>query len=68
MFASVITKAIEQGDANRLNFLLDRTIGKVKDSLEVTHNHDAALDLEPRENIVAILREMRGPVLQIEDK
>ena len=61
MIASVMAKAAKDGDYARLQFLLDRSIGRVKDISEVhQHNHDAALDLEPRENVLTLLRQMRG--------
>jgi hypothetical protein len=34
--ANIAKHAIEEGDQSRLNFLLDRIIGKVKDSIEHT--------------------------------
>ena len=36
----IITKAIENGDYQRLNFLLERTIGKVSDKLEVNSKQE----------------------------
>jgi len=36
MIGSIIAKAVSHGDPVRLNFLLDRLIGKVKDELDVT--------------------------------
>ncbi len=38
-FATVIWKAVEEGDEKRLNFILDRTIGKVVDKVETKHTH-----------------------------
>lgn len=38
MIIKIITTAINKGDQTRLNFLLDRTIGKVKDSVDVTNS------------------------------
>lgn len=45
MVASVMSKAIEAGDQQRLNFLLDRIVGKVPDkvSLNVSHLSDQEL-------------------------
>ena len=64
MVASVMAKAAKDGDASTLNFLLDRSTGKVKDIAEVhTHNYDTELDKEPKENVLALLRELRGPKL-----
>lgn len=36
----IIVKSIESGDCTKLNFLLDRTIGKVKEKLEVETNQN----------------------------
>lgn len=36
LIASIIHKAISQGDERRLNFFLDRLLGKVKDQVEMT--------------------------------
>lgn len=38
-FATVIWKAVEEGDEKRLNFLLDRTVGKVAEKVETKHTH-----------------------------
>ena len=38
MIIKIITTAINKGDQTRLNFLLDRTIGKVKDNVDVTNS------------------------------
>lgn len=55
--ASVIMACIKQGDYQRLEMLLNRTIGKVRDeSLVETKNHDEALEKVPREKIVELLR------------
>lgn len=55
--ASVIKACIANGDYTRLEFLLNRTIGKVRDeSLVETKNHDETLEKVPREKIVALLR------------
>lgn len=35
MIASIVTKAVDQGDQQRLTFLLDRLVGKVKDEVDV---------------------------------
>jgi len=46
----ILTKAIETGDHTRLNFLLERTIGKVVDKIEVQSKvailtlHDALIN------------------------
>jgi len=36
MVASVMARAAKDGDASRLQFLLDRAVGKVRESLEVS--------------------------------
>jgi hypothetical protein len=37
--ASILTKSLQTGDYTRLNFLLERSIGKVKDEIETTNKH-----------------------------
>jgi len=37
--ASILVKATQSGDYTRLNFLLDRSIGKVKDEIDVRSSH-----------------------------
>ncbi len=65
MIAGIMAKAAKDGDYARLQFLLDRSIGKVKDVQEVhQHNYDAELDKEPKENIIELLRNLRGPKLE----
>ena len=60
--ATILVKAADTGDYSRLESLLARSIGKVKDVSEVhQHNHDAAFDSEPRENVIELLKQMRGP-------
>lgn len=56
----VIAKAGLDGDTQRLNFLLDRTIGKVIDkteNMEYKININTHLDMIPREKLVALLQE-----------
>jgi hypothetical protein len=36
LVASIIAKAVQTGDAARLDFILNRTIGKVKEQIEIT--------------------------------
>lgn len=36
MVGAVVMKAYQHGDQSRLNFILERTIGKVKDQVEVS--------------------------------
>lgn len=62
--ASILVEAADKGDYSRLESLLTRAIGKVKDISEVhQHNYDSDLDQEPRENVIELLRQMRGPKL-----
>ena len=59
--ASVISVCIKSGDYQRLEMLLNRTIGKVKDEAFIeTKNHDDALESVPREKIVELLRAANG--------
>lgn len=58
MIASVIVKAAESGDYSRLDFLLSRSIGKVKEEIENTIKPavgDEELDLIPRERLLALI-------------
>lgn len=46
MIASIIGRAITQGDHQRLNFILDRMVGKVADKVEQhVVNHDSVESL-----------------------
>lgn len=42
----IIAKAAEDGDFTRLNFLLDRMHGKVKEQIEVSKNYNEMTDAE----------------------
>lgn len=43
---SIVTNAIKSGDQKRLDFLLDRIVGKVKDELEVSMTpHDRLMTM-----------------------
>lgn len=55
--AAIYLKAASDGDFTRLNFLLDRSIGKVKDEIEQTVKSisDEELDKIPREQIVRLI-------------
>jgi len=57
MVVKVALKAIVQGDVLRMNFLLDRLIGKVKEVSEV-HNieYSEAYKIIPREELISLLR------------
>lgn len=62
--AAVIRQAAASGDASRLQFLLDRTIGKVVDKAEVQTTIEGslnAIDAHPRENVLQLLTQMHGP-------
>ncbi len=62
IIATEIVTALEKADYGRLEALFMRGIGKVRDVTEVhQHNYDAELDGEPKENVLKLLREMRGP-------
>jgi len=61
IIAGEIVAAFEKQDYSRLEMLFARGVGKVKDVSEVhQHNHDAELAKEPKENVIALLRQMRG--------
>lgn len=57
MVASVMARAAKDGDYSRLEGLLTRGVGKVKEVSEVTHNYDDELRKVDREKIVALLKE-----------
>ena len=64
MVASIMAKAAKDGDYSRMAFLLDRTIGKVKDVAEVHQRIEGsleAIDAHPEKNVLALLRQMHGP-------
>lgn len=53
--SSVIVHAVNNGDAARLNFLLDRTIGKAKEQIEITaKDFDDTLNQIPLSNIITV--------------
>ncbi len=62
MIASIMAKAVAHGDHTRLEFLMARTWGKVKEEVPSppVHYHPM-LDDEPKENILKLLRDLRGP-------
>lgn len=61
IIAGEIVAAFEKQDYSRLEMLFARGVGKVKDSVDVNNfNHDAALAAEPKENVITLLRQMRG--------
>lgn len=59
MIASGIANGIKTGDYSKIAFLLDRTIGKVKDSHEIINRSekDAELDKIPKEKLALLLRD-----------
>lgn len=48
MIGSIVAKAVSGGDDKRLNFLLERMIGKVKEKVEHTGADGQALALAPQ--------------------
>jgi hypothetical protein len=57
MVASVIMRAMKDGDCNRLEFLLQRSYGKVANVNEnINHDYKEEFDQIPRENILELLR------------
>jgi hypothetical protein len=53
LVASIIAKAVQTGDQQRLDFILNRTIGKVVDTIEVADNRvSIALAYNPKERIL----------------
>ena len=57
MVAAVMLKAIETGDYARLQFLLDRSIGKVKEVVEQhNHNHDEEFEKADPKSVIELLR------------
>lgn len=63
MIGAVMLKTIETGDASRLEFLLARSIGKVKEVVE-NHNHDHGKELVkqiPTEKLLQLVNELPKP-------
>lgn len=58
MLASTMVIALKTGDATRINLLLDRTIGKVKEvsDVTITTNDDELLRSVPRAQLVALAK------------
>lgn len=59
---TVLSKAMNNGDHQRLEFLLNRTIGKVADRVEqVTFDHTilAKIDTIPKEHLLDVIAESR---------
>jgi len=55
MVGSVVLKAYKHGDQNRLNFLLDRTIGRVKEKIEVTLPEPTYIErFEPNQPVIEL--------------
>jgi hypothetical protein len=60
----IIRKAGLDGDQQRLDFLLNRTIGKVVDKTENTDyrvNINAQLDTIPKEKLISLLKDAEEP-------
>lgn len=61
MVASVMARAAKDGDPNRMEFLLQRTIGKVQDLSQIElKKWDAEFEQLPRQNILDVLRKDTG--------
>ena len=61
MIGRVILNIMKTGDYSGLESLLNRSVGKVKDSVDVsTRNNDEEFKKHPKENIIAILRQMNS--------
>lgn len=67
MVASLVQTGIKKGDPAILSFLLDRTIGKVKESVDVDltlkqveRAHAEAIDEIPRETLIELVRLKQG--------
>lgn len=56
LIASIIHRAITTGDHYRLNFILDRMIGKVKEEIDIT-SYVKKLDELTKEEMIALGRE-----------
>ncbi len=67
MIAGIMVKTVALGDPMRLEFLLSRTFGKVKEEVHQTVNYHPSLDREPKENILKVLRDLRGPKTTVID-
>ncbi len=67
----IIRKAGLDGDQTRLDFLLNRTIGKVADKAVNTNydvNINAQLDQIPKEKLISLLKESDEETYVMEDK
>lgn len=54
LVASIIAKAVQTGDQQRLDFIFNRTIGKVSDQIEISDNRmSIMLAYNPKERILA---------------
>lgn len=54
MVASIVAQAAQKGDHLRLDFVLNRMIGKVKDEKDHNHNFNVSLRGMPREDVIEI--------------
>jgi hypothetical protein len=59
MCATMILKAIEEGDVTRFQFLLDRAVGKVREQVETHEERDRreALNAMSDDDIVTLAKE-----------
>jgi hypothetical protein len=63
LMGQIILKAIDQGDQLRLDFLLNRTIGRMKEREAEIPPHMAALLFSPnRETLIALSQAARQPM------
>lgn len=67
MVASLVQKAIKEGDHQRLGFLFDRVIGKVKENVDITMTqrrieeaHISVVQEVPREKLIELIRLKTG--------
>ena len=57
---NILTKAITKGDQQRLGFLLDRTIGKVKERI-ITENLNVNADIQvTKEDVRERIKQLKG--------
>lgn len=61
MIASVMVRAAKDGDYARLSFLLDRSVGKVKDesAVQLLNKIDPELQQVPVENLIKIAKDLK---------
>lgn len=59
---SILKHAVQNGDPTRLNYLLDRCIGKVADELQIDDKRDLNAELQeiPKEAIMEVVERMKA--------